>query len=366
MPNIPSNVSYGTVKGRFILAYGDTVDSGPEPDAIPAAGSVFFTASPVLLKNATASPDPVTILPATVEVPLDVDGYLRAFAGTDGLGVRLVATDDPENNPVNWTWRVDFRLTDPAGTPLTLPSFSFSLASGATVDLTSVSPVPDANGTFYLVGPTGATGATGPAGPANALTVSGTTTGAAGSSASVTVSGTSPTQSLAFTIPRGDKGDKGDKGDTGDTGPVGATGATGILWQGTWSNTVDYVNNDAVFYNGASWFASGNPPVAEVPSLSSTFWFPLALQGATGATGAQGIQGIQGIQGPAGSLDNLLVTAPITYNSGTSTVGFNWSNTTLDDIGNVSVATPNDGDLIKWNSTSSLWEKANTIDGGNA
>jgi hypothetical protein len=364
MPNIPTNISYGTVTGRFILAYGDSNDSGPEPDAIPAAGAVYFTASPVFIKDATADPAAVTILPTVVEATLDSDGYICGFGTT--RGVNLVATDDPQGNPVNWTWAVEFRLTDQAGTPVALPGFSFSLPSGQTVDLTVLSPVPDANGTFYLVGPTGPTGPTGPAGPANSLTVSGTTTGAAGSSASVTVSGTSPTQSLAFTIPRGDKGDKGDKGDTGDTGPVGATGATGILWKGTWSNTVDYINNDAVFYNGASWFASGNPPVAEIPSLSSTYWFPLALQGATGATGATGAQGIQGEQGPAGSLDNLLVTSPITYNSGTSTVGFSWSGTTLDDIGNVSVATPNDADLLKWNSTSSLWEKTNTIDGGNA
>jgi hypothetical protein len=360
---LPSNVSYGTVVGRFLLAYGDTIDSGLEPDAVPAAGTVYFTASPILLKNASASPAPVTILPAPVEVPLDVDGYLRAFAGTDGAGVRLVATDDPDNNPVGWTWRVDFRLTDQAGTPVSLPSFSFSLPSSTTVDLTVATPVPDANGTFYLVGPTGPTG---PAGPANALTVSGTTTGAAGSSASVTISGTSPNQSLAFTIPRGDQGIQGEQGIQGiqgNTGATGPTGATGIEWEGTWSNTVDYINNDAVFYNGASWFASGNPPVGEIPSLTSTYWFPLALQG---ATGPQGIQGIQGIQGDPGSLSNLAVTSPITYNSGTSTVGFSWSGTTLDDIGNVSVGTPTNGDLIKWNSTSSLWEKTNIIDGGTA
>jgi hypothetical protein len=280
--------------------------------------------------------------------------------------VRLVATDDPDNNPVGWTWRVDFRLTDQAGTPVALPSFSFALPSDTTVDLTVATPVPDANGTFYLVGPTGPTG---PAGPANALTVSGTTTGAAGSSASVTVSGTSPNQSLAFTIPRGDKGDqgdKGDKGDTGDTGPIGPTGATGIEWQGEWSSTVDYVNNDAVFHEGASWFASGNPPVGDEPSEASTYWFPLALQGATGATGATGPQGEQGEQGDPGSLDNLNVDSPITYDESTSTVGFDWSATELDDLGDVSAATPDDGDLLKWNQTSSTWQSANTIDGGTA
>jgi hypothetical protein len=155
---LPSNVSYGTVYGRFILAYGDSDDSGLEPDAAPAAGSVFFTASPILLKNASASPDPVTILPATVEITLDEDGYLRAYDGEGGLGVRLVATDDPDNNPVGWTWRVDFRLTDQAGTPVSLPSFSFSLPGDTEVDLTELSPVPSADGTFYIVGPTGPQG----------------------------------------------------------------------------------------------------------------------------------------------------------------------------------------------------------------
>jgi hypothetical protein len=158
MPNIPSNVSYGTVTGRFILAYGDTSDSAPEPDAIPASGSVFFTASPILLKNTSATPSPVTILPATVEVPLDADGYLRAFAGVDGLGVRLIATNDADNNPVNWTWAVEFRLTDETGAPVEVPGFSFSLPANTTVDLAQAAPVPQANGTFYVVGPQGPAG----------------------------------------------------------------------------------------------------------------------------------------------------------------------------------------------------------------
>jgi hypothetical protein len=212
MSNIPSNVSYGTVKGRFIVAYSDSVDSGLEPDALPAAGSVFFTASPILLKNQTASPDPVTILPATVEVVLDEDGYLRSFEGEAGLGVRLVATDDPDNNPVDWTWRVDFRLTDQAGTPVSLPSFSFSLPSNATVDLTDLSPVPSANGTFYLVGPKGDQG------PANELAVGTVTTGAASTEAQVTITGESPSQTINFTIPQGVQGIQGIQGIQGEKG----------------------------------------------------------------------------------------------------------------------------------------------------
>lgn len=95
-------------------------------------------------------------------------------------------------------------------------------------------------------------------------------------------------------------GPQGPQGIQGEVGPIGPTGATGIEWQGEWNSSSDYVNNDAVYYSGASWFASGDPTVGEIPSESSTHWFPLALQGATGATGPQGIQGDTGPQGPQG------------------------------------------------------------------
>jgi hypothetical protein len=359
MTTLPSNVNYGTVNGRFLLAYADGSDLDPNPDGVPAKGSVLFTPSPSYVKNVSASPAPVTILPATIECLLDSEGYL--LGSDDTRGVRLVATDDADNNPLDWTWKVTFRLTDQTDTPTRgIPDFSFELPGGTSVDLTSLSPVPDANGTYYLVGPTG---------PANELTVGAVTTGAAGSSAIVTITGSSPDQTVNFTIPRGDqgvqgvKGDKGDKGDTGsqgiqgiqgetgpqgiqgiqglkgdkgETGAVGPTGATGITWQGAWSALTDYVNNDAVYYNNSSWFASGNPTVGEEPTLSATHWFPLAIQGATGATGPQGEQGEQGEtgeQGPPGTLGSLSATTPIVYNSLTSTLSFDPTYVTFIDGG---------------------------------
>jgi microcystin-dependent protein len=69
-----------------------------------------------------------------------------------------------------------------------------------------------------IKGDTGATGSQGAPGPGNVLTVSSTTTGAPGSNAIVSISGTSPTQSLDFTIPRGDVGTQGPPG--GDPGEV--------------------------------------------------------------------------------------------------------------------------------------------------
>lgn len=341
---LPSNLSYGTVTGRFLLAYADSSDVDPYPDGQPAKGTLFFTPSPANLKDITATPAPVTILPATVEATLDSEGYLCGYGTT--RGIRLLATDDASANPVDWTWSVSFRLTDQSDTAVTLSPFSFSLPTNQTVDLAVLGPVPGANGTYYTVGPTGPQG---DPGPANVLNIGTVTTGAAGSAADASITGTSPSQTLNLTIPRGNTGAQGPQG---NTGPVGPTGATGINWQGTWSSSVDYVNNDAVFYNNSSWFASGNPPVGDVPSQSSSYWYPLALQGATGATGPQGPQGntgatgatgpqgpkgdtgdtgpqgIQGIQGPtgpqgpAGSLSNLVAVSPIVYNNSTSTLTF--------------------------------------------
>jgi|TARA_R110000772_G_scaffold231896_1_gene343071 hypothetical protein len=111
---------------------------------------------------------------------------------------------------------------------------------------------------------------------------------------------------------QGEKGDTGDQGaqgsqgvagiqgPTGDTGERGPAGATGLTWYGTWSNTQNYVTNDAVFYNNASWFAQGDPVPGDIPSDASSVWFPLALQGETGAQGIQGPTGPQGLQGDQG------------------------------------------------------------------
>jgi len=156
MANIPSNLSYGTVNGRFIVGYEDSVDAGSEPDAIPAVGSIFFSASTISIKNAGASPDPVTILPATVEATLDSEGYLCGYGTT--RGIVLIATDDTSGNPVNWNWRAEFRLTDAAGTPLNLDPFYFAVPSNTTVDLTLVSPVSQSNGQTFVVGPQGPQG----------------------------------------------------------------------------------------------------------------------------------------------------------------------------------------------------------------
>jgi hypothetical protein len=100
--------------------------------------------------------------------------------------------------------------------------------------------------------------------------------------------------------PKGDKGDQGPKGDQGvigpkgDRGDPGQIGPAGLTWRKTWDESIDYVQDDAVFYNGSSWFAVVDPPIAAVPNESSVYWAPLAIQGPKGDPGIQGPQGNPG------------------------------------------------------------------------
>lgn len=148
-----------------------------------------------------------------------------------------------------------------------------------------------------LIGADGADGATGATGPQGETGPAGAD-GADGADGATGPQGPQGEQGIQGET--GPQGPQGPQGIQGETGAVGPTGATGINWQGTWDSNTDYVNNDAVYYNNSSWFASGDPGVGDVPSEVSAYWFPLALQGATGATGPQGIQGEQGIQGLQG------------------------------------------------------------------
>lgn len=134
---LPSNISYGTVVGRFLLAYADGPDADLYPDGVACGGSVVFVPSVERLRNATGLPAPVTILVRPVVCQLDADGYLLGSDNT--RGVRLLATDDTDNVPTGWTWTAQYRLTDTDGAMLqSLPNQTFSLSGSATLDLTTL------------------------------------------------------------------------------------------------------------------------------------------------------------------------------------------------------------------------------------
>lgn len=142
----PSNISYGDVVGQFTLDKIDSSDPDIDPDFVPARGEVFFTASTKYLLDATAVPNPATILRTTIRAILDSDGYLcTPTAPTSNVparrGIRLIATDDEDLNPTGWVWNVTYSLLDVDDRQLGAPaSHQLAVPAGETRDLTTAIP----------------------------------------------------------------------------------------------------------------------------------------------------------------------------------------------------------------------------------
>lgn len=105
MATPPNNLKYGKVVGRLVRAIGDTnVDADILPDIVPIVNArVIFTASITHAKNRSSTP-PVTIFFDPIEVSTDNEGYL---VNTDGTReVMLIASDDPNLDPTNFTYHV--------------------------------------------------------------------------------------------------------------------------------------------------------------------------------------------------------------------------------------------------------------------
>jgi hypothetical protein len=202
------------------------------------------------------------------------------------------------------------------------PSISVYMPRGVPGPIGPVGPA------STVAGPQGIPGIQGNTGVPSNLTIGAVTASDPGGDAEATITGIAPDKVLSLVIPRGDEGTQGiqgiqgEQGEVGDdgiqgiqgiegtpgsngaTGAIGPTGASGITFRGEWDSATDYVNADAVFYDGATWFASGDPGVGEIPQDSSDNWFPLAIQGATGSQGEQGETGNDGVQGVQGETGN--------------------------------------------------------------
>lgn len=162
----PSNITYGKVIGRFLSIIGDTpADPDTDPDALPAQGTVTFTSEAAYLLDRDGAP-PATLIPAAVKCTVDANGDLLDPAGA--IGVWLLATDAPVN-PSGFTYRVTQSFV---GSPDRV--FSIAVPGGATVDLTTVTPLADNTGQVAVQGPPGDTGPPGPQGDPGLIVLSAT------------------------------------------------------------------------------------------------------------------------------------------------------------------------------------------------
>lgn len=103
-------------------------------------------------------------------------------------------------------------------------------------------------------------------------------------------------------------GPKGDTGPEGPEGPPGPIGPAGLVWKGTFDYGKDYYPDDAVGFNGASYYClkecHGFDPTVE------EYWALLASVGARGPKGAQGLKGDKGDPGPDGDKGDQGIEGP--------------------------------------------------------
>ena len=129
-----------------------------------------------------------------------------------------------------------------------------------------------------------------------------------------------------LTGPQGIQGIQGEKGDAGLPG-------VGIVWQGEWSDSTLYGQDDAVGYQGLSYISKQDGSINHVPT--DTAWWdpwgatgpqgPQGQKGDKGDTGDQGLQGVQGEPGP-----NMIVAMGNILANGTISQGYNVASVTWD------------------------------------
>lgn len=135
MADVPAQVNYGFITGRFVQFLADTSDLADVPDEVPLEGTATLTPTVSLMRFATTTP-PRTAIISKIVCKI-VAGNLVAPDGSTKLSV--IASDQPAGDPNHLQWNVDIRLegvtTQPA--PITI-----EVPTNATIDLTTVIPSP--------------------------------------------------------------------------------------------------------------------------------------------------------------------------------------------------------------------------------
>lgn len=152
-------MEYGTITGRLVAAVADTPDDPDvNPDIIPITGTVTFTPS---VKAILVASEAITVVPAPITAVLDANGYV-SLNGVQS--VTVLATTSTYYNPNGWTYKVSFDNLAANGRRVTFDSYNIEVPVGATIDLSSVTPISSSTGTPIVRGPKGDKGDQGPQG----------------------------------------------------------------------------------------------------------------------------------------------------------------------------------------------------------
>lgn len=137
MTSLPTGITYGTVKGRFVEAILDGPDEDDNPDARPIVGTVTLTPEAKHILAATNVP-PTTVMATALKIPLDSSGSFET---------KVVATDNTALNPTEWTYRVTFSFDR----GITYAPFNIEVPAGQITDLTVTAPSPVSPGVVTVV-----------------------------------------------------------------------------------------------------------------------------------------------------------------------------------------------------------------------
>lgn len=248
----PSN---GKVVGRFLVGIGDGTDADTLPDAAVPTGTITFTPSVKKVLVANGSPDPFTFELQPITATIDSSGYLTFNNQT---GVWLVATNDTNTNPTDFTYSVQYNIAYSGGV-IDTSKFDIKVPASTTdpatwTDLTKAAPVPSSIGTAIVKGdPGGVTD----------LTIG---TVSQGTTAAATITGSAPQKYLNLVLPVGTGGGGGGTGtvtsvntklpDVGGNVTLGATDVSAVPTAAVGAAS-----------GVASLDSSGKIPVGQVPAI---------------------------------------------------------------------------------------------------
>lgn len=243
---------------------GATGDVGPIGPAPTLSSVIATTGLPgTAAAGSLSGTNPYTINLTIPRGAVTLTGTAAPATGTGGIGDWYLNTtnwDMYEKTATSvWTLRGNIKgatgstgaqgATGPAN-QLVLGTVTAS-APGSSPAISITGAAPSQTISFTLP-----RGDTGPTGPAPSLTIGTTTTGAAGSSATASIGGTNPNYSLSLSIPQGLKGDVGSEWFNGTGAPSTSLGVVGdyyLIDSGTSGVGSVYKKTGA-----ATWTLQGN------------------------------------------------------------------------------------------------------------
>ena len=153
MTELPAEIQFGKVTGRFMLAVGDGVDPGSEPDAQPAIGTVRF--EPRVANQKVLLPEPTLVTSRPPVCDLDAEGYLVDSQGNPGVWLLVGSYDVVYNlqgvrlSPMTITVTEDHTELTPLELPLLVPNGANPLTPSEYAELLQLLTTHDHDGRYY-------------------------------------------------------------------------------------------------------------------------------------------------------------------------------------------------------------------------